>query len=171
MNLIVSDRSLEGVQKSFRKMEWIDLSKMKIANCVGCFGCWTKTPGRCVIRDDAVNIYPRMAAADRVMYISRVRYGGFDTVMKTMLERAIPVQQAFIRLHHGQTHHIQRCVPPKQAVVIGYGNLSQEEKEIFQRLVARNADNMNFESYRVVFATEEDLEQTVGNEVRIWEKS
>ena len=23
----------------------------EILNCIGCFGCWIKTPGKCIIRD------------------------------------------------------------------------------------------------------------------------
>ena len=171
MTLIVSDRHLEVPEIQRAAIEFIDLSKLKIANCVGCFGCWTKTPGKCVIRDDAVQVYPRIAASDRLMYVSRVRYGSYDTIMKTMLERAIPVQQAFIRLHHGETHHVQRDVALKEAVVVGYGDLSAEEQDIFRQLIARNANNMNFTQYRVVFAQEQDLEQTVRNEVLAWERS
>lgn len=88
-----------------------------------------------------------------------------------MLERAIPVQQAFIRLHHGETHHFQRRVASKQAVIIGYGESSDDERAVFEKLVARNAHNMNFESWRVVFAPEHELEQTVEREVLAWEKS
>ncbi len=171
MKLIVSDRPLHLPEPACRDVELIDLSRLRIANCVGCFGCWTKTPGRCVIRDDAVKVYPRIARSDRLMYVSRVKYGSYDTVMKTMLERAIPIQQAFIRLYHGETHHLQRGVVPKQAVVVGYGEISGEEKAVFQNLVARNAHNMNFERVRVVFAGEEELEQTVEKEVLAWERS
>lgn len=170
MNLILSDRSL-NLNKTHCDIELIDLSQLKIANCVGCFGCWTKTPGKCVIRDDAVKVYPRIAASERVLYVSHVKYGGYDTPMKTMLERAIPVQQAFIRLWHGETHHVQRRVVPKQAVIVGYGELSQQEKDLFRRLVARNANNMSFEQFRVEFATEATLEQTVEREVLAWAKS
>lgn len=169
MKLIVSDRPLTLPERA--DLEWIDLSQLRIANCVGCFGCWTKTPGKCVIRDDAVKVYPRIAASERLMYVSRVRYGGYDTPMKTMLERAIPVQQAFIRLHHGETHHVQRNVVPKQAVIVGYGDLSQEEQALFQKVVARNAHNMSFESYRVVFTSQEDVEETVRKELLAWERS
>lgn len=80
------------VDLSFLKDEavkYIDLSSLRIANCVGCFGCWTKTPGKCVIRDDATWVYPCIAASDTVLYVSRFCYGGYDSVMKTMLERAI----------------------------------------------------------------------------------
>ena len=171
MNLILSDRHLDIPQIDCTTTEFIDLSTCKIANCIGCFGCWTKTPGKCVIRDDAVKVYPLIAASDRIMYISKVKYGGYDTIMKTMLERAIPVQQAFIRLLHGETHHVQRRVIPKQATIIGYGKISNEEQDVFKQLVARNANNMSFENYRVVFTPEHELEETVRKEVLEWEKS
>ncbi|HIZ16617.1 MAG TPA: flavodoxin family protein [Firmicutes bacterium] len=169
MNLILSDKYLQLTIED-RSTEFINLSELKISNCIGCFGCWTKTPGRCVIRDDAVKVYPKIAASRRVLYISKIKYGSYDTVMKTMLERAIPIQQAFIRLLNGETHHIQRNVAPKQATIIGYGNISDEEKQIFTQLVERNARNMCFENYRVIFAQENILEQTVEDEVMAWRK-
>ena len=169
MNLILSDRSFD-LPVNNHSTEFIDLSKLKISNCVGCFACWTKTPGKCVIRDDAVKVYPKIAASDRVLYISKVKYGSYDTIMKTMLERAIPIQQAFIRLLQGETHHVQRAVVPKQATIIGYGNISDEEKEIFTQLIERNAKNMCFKNYRVIFSQENELEQTVRKEVLSWEK-
>ena len=171
MTLILSDRPLHIPDMDQSTTELIDLSALKIANCVGCFGCWTKTPGKCVIRDDAVGVYPRIAASDRVLYVSRVKYGSYDTVMKTMLERAIPVQQAFIRLLDGETHHVQRAVAPKQAVILGYGDTSSEEREIFRQLVARTAKNMNFAQYRVEFVPEDAVEQAVREEVASWARS
>ncbi len=169
MNLILSDRSFD-LPLSKQSVEFIDLSRLKISNCTGCYGCWTKTPGKCVIRDDAVKVYPKIAVSDRVLYVSKVKYGSYDTIMKTMLERAIPVQQAVIRLLNGETHHVQRAVVPKQATIIGYGNISEEEKEIFTKLIGRNAKNMCFEDYRVIFSREKELEQVVRKEVLSWEK-
>lgn len=168
MKLILSDKFFDI--KTDDNTVFFDLSSLKIANCVGCFGCWTKTPGKCVIRDDAVKVYPYIAKSSKVMYISRVKYGGYDTVMKTMLERAIPIQKAFIRLVNGETHHIQRNVAMKKATIIAYGNIDDEEKEIFESLVRRNASNMNFESFRVIFTKEKDLDRIVEKEVSKWEK-
>ena len=161
------------VDLSFLKDEavkYIDLSSLRIANCVGCFGYWTKTPGKCVIRDDATWVYPCIAASDTVLYVSRLCYGGYDSVMKTMLERAIPVQQAFIRIYKGETHHVQRAVMPKKATILAYGDISSDEKDLFRKLVARNAANMNFESYEVRFTTEAMLNNVVKDIVEKWEK-
>lgn len=170
MKLILSDRplALPGLGPEVR---YVDLSALRIANCTGCFGCWTRTPGKCVIRDDAVTVYPLIAQSDEVLYVSRLRYGGYDTTMKTMLERAIPVQQAFIRLLHGETHHVQRAVAMKKATIIGYGDITPAERQIFRNLVARNAANMSFAEHRVLFADEKTLEETVNSEVKKWQVS
>ncbi len=169
MKLILSDRPLKFKPENDSFL-FIDLSALNIANCVGCFGCWTKTPGKCVIRDDAVKVYPAIAKSDTLLYISRIKYGGYDTVMKKMLERAIPVQQAFIRLVDGETHHVQRDVKPKNATIIAYGDISDEEKGLFEKLVARNALNMNFEKYNIIYSVESLLEDAVNKEVEKWKK-
>ena len=170
MRFVLSDRTLDIFKEPHPTIQFADLSKLNIANCVGCFGCWTKTPGKCVIRDDAVNIYPCIAESDQILYVSRIKYGGYDSIMKTMLERCIPVQQAFIRLLHGETHHVQRNVVPKKAVIIGYGETSPDEQALFRSLVERNAKNMSFESYRTIFVAENEVEAAVREEVAAWEK-
>lgn len=168
MKLILSDRPLPLELSSHPDAVCVDLTRLKIANCVGCFGCWTKTPGRCVIRDDAVKVYPLIAQSETVLYVSRIKYGGYDTVMKTMLERAIPVQQAFIRVVNGETHHVQRSVAPKDAVILAYGASDEEEQVLFRQLIARNAHNMNFQSYRVLFCREDQVQDLVQTEVAKW---
>ena len=168
MNLILSDRPFE--LSIAEDTVFKDLSSLKIANCVGCFGCWTRQPGKCVIRDDAVTVYPLIAESRNIIYVSRVKYGGYDTIMKTMLERAIPVQQAFIRIHHGETHHVQRDVKPKKAVIIAYVAKNDEEKQVFRSLIDRNASNMNFESHEVIFAEEENLSDVLKEQAAKWKK-
>lgn len=169
MNLILSDKWLD-LPFDNDTVDFIELSSLNITNCIGCFGCWTKTPGKCVIRDDAIHVYPKIAKSRNILFVSRIRYGGYDTVMKTMLERSIPVQQAFIRLLNGETHHVQRNVYEKKAVIIGYGNVSEEEKNIFLKLVKRNANNMCFKEYKVIFVNENEIEQTIKKEVLSWER-
>lgn len=169
MNLLLSDRALpEGLPQE-KDNRYIDLSALRIAGCIGCFGCWVKTPGRCVLRDDATQVYPLIARSNRVLYVSRVFCGSYDVTMKTMLERSLPIQQAFIRLYEGETHHLQRAVAEKEACILAYGAQSAREEAVFQQLVARNAKNMLFKSWRVLFPPEEELEAAVRREVQRWQ--
>lgn len=169
MNLLVSDFKLPKELPDIPDSHYIDLNEMKIKSCMGCFGCWVKTPGRCVIRDDAVKIYPLIARSSRLIYVSSLFYGSYDEPMKYLLERAIPVQQAFIRLHQHETHHVQRSVEPKTAVIIAYGKISKDEQEIFRTLVERNAKNMSFTKWNIRFVKEEDVEKAICQEVKAWE--
>ena len=155
MKLILSDKYLNLDVSDHSNTKFIDLSSLNIANCTGCFGCWTKTPGKCVIRDDATKVYPYIAKSDNLIYISKILYGGYDTPMKTMLERAIPIQKAFIRILNGETHHVQRSVELKNATII-------------KALVERNAKNMNFKHYKILFTNEQNLEKTVKTEMIKW---
>ena len=155
MKLILSDCPLSIPLPDREDVKWIDLSQLNIANCVGCFGCWTKTPGRCVIRDDAVKVYP-------------IWCGSYDLPMKTMLERAIPVQQAFIRILDGETHHVQRSVVPKDATILAYGDTGEEERALFRKLVARNAHNMSFKTHHILFCREEEVNDFAGKELKAW---
>lgn len=170
MKLIMSDKPLNINIQNGNDTKYFDLSSLKIANCMGCFRCWTKTPGKCVIRDDATAVYPCIAKSDKVIYVSRLKYGGYDSVMKTMLERAIPIQQAFIRIHNDETHHVQRAVTPKQATIIAYGDIDEEERDIFRNLIARNASNMSFESYNIIFTTEAMLDDMVNKVLETWDE-
>ena len=171
MKLILTDTPLQDIDQKREDIRYFDLSACKIAHCVGCFGCWTKTPGKCVIRDDAPSIYPKIAASERILYISHIWCGGFDTPMKTLMERSIPVQQAFIRIYQGETHHVQRAVVPKEAVILAYGAETQEEQTLFKRLVERNAKNMSFFSWKIRFLSPETSQEAILEEVAQWNHS
>lgn len=169
MKLLLSDKELSAELVKRGDYKYISLVQKKIHNCTGCFGCWVRTPGKCVIRDDATEIYPLIAQSEKLIYVSRIYLGSYDIPMKTMLERAIPVQKAFIRIHGGETHHVQRDVKEKEAVIIGYGNLSEKEKNLFENLVERNAKNMSFKRWRISFVEENEVDEAVIKELDLWE--
>ena len=53
MNLVIHDLKAEEWEKIHRDYEgWNVISDQEtIQPCVGCFSCWNKTPGQCVIKD------------------------------------------------------------------------------------------------------------------------
>lgn len=157
MKLLLSDLPL-NVNK---ELQYYDCSALTIQSCLGCFGCWTRTPGQCVLRDDANQITRDIARSEELIFVSKVRYGGYDSTLKKMLERAIPLQQAFIRIHNNETHHVQRDVKHKKAVILAYDCKDKEEQEIFLEVVKRNAHNMSFSSYEVKFINKEEIQSYV----------
>ena len=88
MHLLISDFPLPEGLPSAPDTYYIDLNHKQIKGCTGCFSCWVKTPGKCVIRDDAVTLYPLIAKSKKLIYVSRLYCGMYDEPLKRLLERS-----------------------------------------------------------------------------------
>ena len=124
-----------------------------------------------MIPDDAHKVYPLIAKSENVIYVTRLFHGSYSPIMKRMLERAIPIQQAFLHLYRGEVHHVPRNVVLKKAVIIAYGCDDVEEQELFLKLTERNALNMLFTECKVLFPSKEELEHSIESEVSRWTNS
>lgn len=139
----------------------VDVQSANVSPCIGCYTCWIKTPGKCVFKDDAVQINRDIIQCETVIYISRVKYGCYDTPLKRILDRTNPIQQQLLRLHENEIHQVQRDVKQKDVIIIGYGDISDEEKHIFENLVARNALHMSYRNYQVIFCKKEGIAEVL----------
>ena len=50
----------------------LTLRDMDIAGCLGCFGCWVKTPGQCLNRDDSDILCRAYVQSDMMVYPNRL---------------------------------------------------------------------------------------------------
>ena len=84
MNLVIHDLSEKEWNKIKADYEgWKVVSDNgNIGPCIGCFCCWRKTPGECVIKDGYENMGALIHHADEVVVISRYTYGGFSSFVK-----------------------------------------------------------------------------------------
>ena len=88
MILIVHDLPQESEEHRFleKKQQTIVISeKQPISPCVGCFGCWVKTPGECVIRDTYGDMGKLLSRCTELWIISRCVYGSYSPVSYTHL--------------------------------------------------------------------------------------
>ena len=118
-----------------------------IAPCLGCFGCWVKTPGECVIDDEGREVARAVARCDLLVYFTPVTFGGVSSELKKAVDRLIPNITPFFARVQGETHHSKRY--PRPASLIGLGILPQADRDaeaIFKTLVEDNA--VNFRSPR-----------------------
>jgi len=122
----------------------VTLLERDIAPCAGCFGCWTKTPGECVIADGARDILRSYVGADLVVYATPVTFGGYSSHLKATLDRFIPVLDPRFAVVGGEVHHRLRY--RRYPMTIGLGTLPSPDPEaelLFARLVARNGLNVH----------------------------
>lgn len=105
-----------GMREADAEVEIVNLREKTIRSCVGCFTCWTKTPGKCLHKDDMTNeLYPKWLKADLVVYATPLYYHFMNGAMSTFRERTLPASQPFFELSDGKIVHPLRHKVPAAA--------------------------------------------------------
>ncbi len=85
------------------------LREMKIRHCRGCFGCWLKTPGRCIYKDDSHAICREVINSDFVLFAAPLVMGFPSAVLKTARDKLIPLLLPYVELvDNKECHHEKR---------------------------------------------------------------
>ena len=67
----------------------ITLREKNIHPCMGCFSCWTKTPGQCAIKDDMQEIYQDILESDIILESFPLYFAGVPSRLRMMTERCL----------------------------------------------------------------------------------
>jgi hypothetical protein len=143
----MAETSLKLATAWLRDRQWdittLRLRDLEIAPCAGCFRCWVKSPGECVIDDAGRDVARRIVQSDLVLYLTPIQFGGYSYELKKAIDRSIPNILPDFRKVNGEVHHKRRYAQYPSIAAIGWGRrLTAEEGEIFGTLVKRNAINM-----------------------------
>ncbi len=140
---VAREAAAEYLRAKGHQVEVIKLRDKDIADCTGCFGCWTRTPGRCVIADDAEKVASEFATSDLVVFLTPVTFGGYSYHLKKALDRSICSLLPFFRTVHGEVHHARRYDTVQRLVTIGLlPGRDEEAQKVFAQLVERNSLNI-----------------------------
>lgn len=156
MNILIHDLSNEQFQSLFPQANndiCIISDTGTIQHCIGCFGCWIKTPGKCVLKDGYGNMGKLLGESEEVTIISQCFYGCYSPFVKNVLDRSIPWLLPFFKIKNNETHHKRRYRNNIQLAVHFYGeNITTEERETAKKLVKANCANFYVKSYKISFS-------------------
>ena len=161
MNLIIHDLSQEewnALALSYEKETKIIDRQGEIKKCIGCFGCWVKTPGQCVIKDDYQRMGELLAQTEELILLSECSFGGFSSFVKNVMDRSISYILPFFEMRNGEMHHKSRYTNTLKIKAVFYGeDITEEEKETARELVKANAINLNGTVQEVVFVENKEM--------------
>jgi multimeric flavodoxin WrbA len=142
-------RSLKDVLEKFLhtkgfETELIEVGADNLTYCMGCFGCWIKKPGECVINDLMSQINNSIMNSDMVIYLTPIIFGQFSANIKNTIDRNIPnILPFFETKPDGSTTHPPRYKTYPKQVIIGYGDeLSEEDKQLFMDVTNKHRRNI-----------------------------
>lgn len=169
-------QNLSTITTSFLKdkgfeIEQFSIGRDNLAFCMGCFGCWIKKPGECVIDDMMSHINQSFVNSDTVIYLSPIIFGQFSANIKNSLDRWLPnILPFFERRPDGSTMHPSRYDSYPMVVFIGYGDdISEEDSQLFCDITKKHRSNTDVLIYKNIYQdiTEElkklDLKKVVGH--------
>lgn len=95
-SMMVAQKFVEGIKNSTdTEVEVIELSKMNIEHCKGCFCCWKVTPGKCAIRDDMDIINGKILESDNIILVFPLYFFGVSSKMKAVIDRMLPFKYPY----------------------------------------------------------------------------
>lgn len=86
----------------------LDLRDLPLRHCVGCWGCWVKTPGECIARDASFEIGRAVINADFVLWVSPLKMGFPSELLKMAMDKHLPLIHPYIIVDRGEAHHLSR---------------------------------------------------------------
>jgi multimeric flavodoxin WrbA len=122
-----------------------------IKGCLGCFKCWTKTPGKCILNDSYAEIPKYILENGTCIIITEIKYGCYSSYVKKVIDRfPSGLLLPFFQIVNGEIHHVPRHKNAKlKFIVIGYGqDVTSIEEKIFKALIERNMINIYVTDYK-----------------------
>ncbi|MCM1577767.1 MAG: NAD(P)H-dependent oxidoreductase [Ruminococcus sp.] len=146
MTAVIHDLDDNFHSKISEKYETVIKADGKYAPCQGCFGCWTKHPARCYMKDSLAESCRTVGKADPLIIITRNCYGSYSPAVKNILDRSIGLSTPMSTYRGKQMHHTLRYGKRSLLKVISYGDITEKELETFRKLTERNGINFGYTS-------------------------
>lgn len=86
----------------------LKLRDLTIEFCKGCWGCWVKTPGECVVHDDSAAVCREFIQSDLALFASPLIFGFISALLKKMNDKLIPILLPDIEIVENECHHFAR---------------------------------------------------------------
>ncbi|NCB62646.1 MAG: flavodoxin family protein [Clostridia bacterium] len=156
MNILIHDLKPSESKRLFpewtEERGWMVFSDDgSIRNCIGCFGCWVRTPGACVIRDRYGDMGKCLGRCENLVLVSRCAYGSLSPFVKMVVDRSISYLHPDFVIKDGEMHHKRRYDNQMKLHALFYGDTTEGERGTAKRLIKAMSVNLSCEVSRVDF--------------------
>ena len=108
MKVIIHDLGSEYEALVEEKSDRAVAADGKYAPCQGCFGCWTRHPAECFMKDKLQQICRVIGQADELVIVTKNLYGAYSAAVKNVLDRSIGTSTPLSTYRGRQMHHTLR---------------------------------------------------------------
>jgi multimeric flavodoxin WrbA len=140
------DKLSDALTSQSHSVRILQLKDMDIRYCIGCFGCFDKTPGECsTAADDSREVRREYMNSDLVLFASPIIMGYTSALLKKPTERNLGLLLPYGEIAQGETHHPARYDKyPQLGLLLEKNSDSDDEDiEIISDMYMRDAINFH----------------------------
>lgn len=148
---------LKGARSAGAEAEHHLLATKHILPCRGCFHCWTKSPGKCIQKDDIDTI--DLTNADLLLFATPLYVDNVSGLLKNFLDRTIRYTSPLMECDEkGESVHVQKGGKrPKMMVMANCGFPEESHFCVLRLLFRRMARNSQTELIAEIYRSQGPL--------------
>jgi multimeric flavodoxin WrbA len=145
----------------------LDLRELQLKYCIGCFDCWTKTPGICDADQASQEMDRAVIKSDFTLWAAPLKMGFPTALLKMAFDKHLPLIHPYMVVDQNEAHHLKRypSYPRVGMLVKKEADTDQNDLQIIVNIFSRTA--LNFKSKLDFMETTdlpiEDLSQKILN--------
>lgn len=90
---------IAGAESADATIEYFKLKDLIIHHCIGCYTCWTKTPGECIYKDDMTELRKKYREADLIIFASPLYIFNVTGILKDFMDRLLPILKPYMLIN------------------------------------------------------------------------
>ena len=143
----------------------LQLREIDIRYCIGCWGCWVKTPGECIVKDGSRDICRECINSDFMLFASPVIMGFTSALLKKAQDKLIPLIHPYFEIVQNEVHHLSRYDKyPVMGLLLENGkDADKEDIKIISDIYRRDA--ISFKTSFCFTRLTDDAVEEVANEI------
>ena len=156
----------ESLESQNHEITTFTLRDLDTRYCIGCFGCWVKTPGECSsAADNSIEIRRKFINSELIIFASPVIMGFTSALLKRVHDKFLPLVLPYTGLYHEESHHHPRYdnYPAMGLLIQPDSDTDEEDIEIITDIYRR--DSLNFHADLVFTGLTTDSIEKVTNEI------
>jgi multimeric flavodoxin WrbA len=119
-----------ALESAGHRVTQLDLRTLPLRYCVGCWGCWVKTPGECVNRDASLEMDRAVINADFVLWAAPLKMGFPSELLKRAIDKHLPLIHPYMVVNHGEAHHLKRYASYPRIGLLLQKEASTDERDL-----------------------------------------
>jgi len=135
-----------SLESNNHQVTQLDLRDLELKYCIGCFDCWTKTPGICGADQASQEMDRAVINSDFTLWAAPLKMGFPTALLKMAFDKHLPLIHPYILVDQNESHHLKRYEKyPRVGMLIERENdTTNKDFQIVTDILSRTA--LNFKS-------------------------